>query len=306
VPLDVGTKGTDRAKKSVFVAPGNHDGMVARGNLDIANRPVVHNGDGSISTVRSITVTQDGEAYLIPTVVGGKVVSNKQAISHWQQTGEHLGVFKSEDQANAYGQRLHSQQAQAYLEPPQPALQAAGVNFGIKQFNDRVQAVTDAYQTGVRHEAARPALRSTLSGRRSHPTSSRRCSRSRRPRMQMRSPSRRSSRSRSPTRRTSGRTTDCLIAGPGRAATRNSSQTSSPRPRPTHRRRSQPVAAGHLRGNTRRSRSGCFRSPAPYAVIQGTHQHQGHRTRSPTQGMTLAEAQQVAAKRAASIARAST
>lgn len=85
-----------------------------QGNIDIHNRPVVHNKDGSISTVRTISIGTDQGEVLIPTVVGGKVVSIAEAIRHYQQTGEHLGVFDSPDHATAYAQSLHNAQAREY------------------------------------------------------------------------------------------------------------------------------------------------------------------------------------------------
>lgn len=91
-------------------------GQIVPGNIDLAHRPVVRNLDGSISTVRSITVTDPrGRAYLIPTVVGSRVVSNDQALAHFQRTGEHLGVFANEHAADQYAQQLHEAQAREYL-----------------------------------------------------------------------------------------------------------------------------------------------------------------------------------------------
>lgn len=100
-----------QASKSDSDVPGQTEA----GNIDLANRPVVHNSDGTISTVRSITVTDsDGKAGLIPTVVGDKVVSNADAIAHYNKTGEHLGKFESEAHADAYAEKLHEDQAKQY------------------------------------------------------------------------------------------------------------------------------------------------------------------------------------------------
>jgi predicted transcriptional regulator len=93
---------------------GRPPGLIQPGNIDLNNRPVVKNADGSISTVRSISVGIDGKTYLIPTVVGNKVVSNADAVKAFQQTGRHLGVFESPDAADAYAQQLHLQQAAQY------------------------------------------------------------------------------------------------------------------------------------------------------------------------------------------------
>jgi hypothetical protein len=89
-------------------------GMVTPGNIDIHHRPVVQNADGTISTVRSISIEVDGKEVLIPTVVGDRVVSNDEAIKHYKQTGEHLGVFDTVANANAYAESLHQQQAREY------------------------------------------------------------------------------------------------------------------------------------------------------------------------------------------------
>lgn len=87
------------------------------GNIDLHNRPVVKNPDGSISTVRSITVGFDDKTYVLPTVVNGRVVSDQEAIAHFRKTGEHLGAFNSLPEAEAYSQRLHQEQAAEYGKP---------------------------------------------------------------------------------------------------------------------------------------------------------------------------------------------
>lgn len=124
---------------------GGAQGLLQPGNIDLAKRPVVHNPDGSISTVRSISVGVNGKTVLIPTVVGNRVVSNDEAIQHFRQSGEHLGVFADEPSATAYAQQLHQQQAAMYSpsapdrSPPAvgapPAVSpqaAAGGNRGIE------------------------------------------------------------------------------------------------------------------------------------------------------------------------------
>lgn len=90
------------------------EGMLRPGNIDLAHRPVVHNPDGTISTVRSITVGTPRGFVLLPTVVGNRVVSNEAAIDHWRQSGQHLGTFASEQAADRYAQQLHESQARLY------------------------------------------------------------------------------------------------------------------------------------------------------------------------------------------------
>lgn len=87
-------------------------GMIEAGNINLSGRPQVKNPDGTISTVRSIGVNIDGQEILIPTVVNGKVVSDKAAIEHYRKTGQHLGKFGDVESATKYAQKLHEQEAQ--------------------------------------------------------------------------------------------------------------------------------------------------------------------------------------------------
>lgn len=90
-------------------------GRVTPGTIDLNARPVVQNADGTISTVRSMSIgTDDGEV-LIPTVSpDGKVLSEEDAINLYYQTGQHLGIFADPDAATAYAEALHEAQARQY------------------------------------------------------------------------------------------------------------------------------------------------------------------------------------------------
>lgn len=77
------------------------------GNINLENRPKVFNEKGQYETVRTITSEIDGKTVLLPTIINGKEVTNKEAVAHYKKTGEHLGVFKTREQADKYDKQLH-------------------------------------------------------------------------------------------------------------------------------------------------------------------------------------------------------
>lgn len=122
----------EQAKQAFYSAYPR--GLLEKGNIDIHNRPVVKNSDGSISTVRSMSTNIDGREVLIPTVSDdGRIMSDDEAIYNFMRTGKHLGMFDNPDDATAYAESLHNQQADEYLprknkatqQPVQQSTQAA-------------------------------------------------------------------------------------------------------------------------------------------------------------------------------------
>lgn len=107
---------------------GFQSGIKAKvaGNIDLFNRPVARNKDGSISTVRSISIGTDQGEVLIPTVSpDGRVLSDDDAIAMYEKTGRHLGIFGTPQEATAYANELHKQQENLYTQRPKSGVSSS-------------------------------------------------------------------------------------------------------------------------------------------------------------------------------------
>jgi len=139
----------DKGNATVRFAPEEVPGMIEPGNIDLSARPVVRHADGSISTVRSISVEMDGKEYLIPTVSeDGKVLSEDDAVKQFKKTGKHLGVFDTPEDATAYARQLHEDQEGLYA-PQQGA--ANVLNQPVSSPQKAAQVLSPALQ---QYEAA--------------------------------------------------------------------------------------------------------------------------------------------------------
>lgn len=87
--------------------PVKAPGMLEKGNIDLDGRVAVDNADGSISTLQSITIEEEGKYILIPTLnPAGKKLSDEDAVTLYHYTGDHLGIFNSEVAADKFAKRL--------------------------------------------------------------------------------------------------------------------------------------------------------------------------------------------------------
>jgi hypothetical protein len=110
---------------AVIGDPATIPGMIKPGNLDLNNRPIVKNADGTRSSEYSTSFADEqGHEVLVPTVVNGKFLTPdgkkpkegsaeekamfKRAWQHYEKTGEHLGIFDTPEHADAYADVVHN------------------------------------------------------------------------------------------------------------------------------------------------------------------------------------------------------
>jgi hypothetical protein len=94
-------------------------GLLEPGNIDLHHRPIIHNPDGTYSTVNSYSVpfdegTPDETWYNIPGVDDTRKLSEDEAIAQFKRTGKHLGRYADKDSAIGAAESLHEEQAAEY------------------------------------------------------------------------------------------------------------------------------------------------------------------------------------------------
>jgi len=86
------------------------------GNIDLSQRPIVHNPDGSYSTLFSKSFSTDDGEVLVPGIDDKRQLSDREAFDQYRRTGQHFGVFDEPGQADAYGELLHDALADKYSD----------------------------------------------------------------------------------------------------------------------------------------------------------------------------------------------
>ena len=88
-------------------------------SIDVDRLPQVQNripGEGGISTVRSMGITEDGNEVLIPTVVEGRLAptaaeAEQEGMKQYRRTGKHLGKYATRAASDAAATLLHEREA---------------------------------------------------------------------------------------------------------------------------------------------------------------------------------------------------
>ena len=88
------------------------------GNIDLNNRAVIHNPDGSFSTELSFSAEIDGVEVLLPTIIDGIVRTEAYALQYYQNKNKFLGKFNTPEEANEYAVQLHERQQWYYGGKP--------------------------------------------------------------------------------------------------------------------------------------------------------------------------------------------
>ena len=120
---------TDRRRRN---APRGNESRppstpVVPGNIDLSKRKPVTLPSGEKATVRSVSIGTEKGEILIPTIGpnGENWDPNTRsgldaAKSQYEKTGQHLGIFKTPDEASTYGEWLHNQEAERIGEATDP------------------------------------------------------------------------------------------------------------------------------------------------------------------------------------------
>jgi len=106
-----------RRKLKEFIAKQRKEREAKGIKLGFSKAPEVRNKDNSISTIRTISINEDGKEILIPTVRNGlnRIMTNQEAIDYYHKTGINFGKFNTIKEANKKAEELHRQEEQRLI-----------------------------------------------------------------------------------------------------------------------------------------------------------------------------------------------
>jgi hypothetical protein len=129
----------DQANKDLGLTP-QEQALYKYHLANLKGESGIDNPDGSRSSIKNITVESDGRHYILPTVAGGKFLTEDEA---WARAKSHLSEFPSygsEKEASDRYDAMHK-----YMEQDTGAFQAArtGNPFGSIRLNRNEMGVSD-------------------------------------------------------------------------------------------------------------------------------------------------------------------
>lgn len=138
------------------------------GNIDLYDRPVLKNEDGSISTVESFSTNIDGVEVLLPTISRDKNgnpirLTEDEAIEKYLKDGKHLGKFKTPEEATAYAVKLHEDQDKLYGDHEEKnekksgsgkyAVVSGGKHYKVDTYDEAMEFVRGNKAKGSKQES---------------------------------------------------------------------------------------------------------------------------------------------------------
>ena len=182
--LQQGVSIANREKARATVA--EELGQYGNGNIDLHNRPIYENEDGTISTVDSVTYEvhyedspENSKYVLLPSIVrdeNGKakrLTTDDEIFAHYEETGEYLGEFDSLEEANAYATKLHTAQSYYYsykyvdpdaglVEGSADIVASAVTGKNPEALSQMHEAGTEGFKVGVMMGGSHLAVNNTI------------------------------------------------------------------------------------------------------------------------------------------------
>lgn len=117
------------------------DSFEYKGNIDLNSKPLLALGDGSLVSTRGIQYKDDnGKIAIIPTVSdNGLLLTDDEAIDMYKSTGQHLGMFDTEKDANFYHQQLTKSQGEVTVKSNAKYAGDQAYDYGVLDAIDSLQ-----------------------------------------------------------------------------------------------------------------------------------------------------------------------